>query len=82
MTTQIRSITIPNTTDLMKFKLIDDPNGLIFDPEDPDQFIKIRYMNEFGTQACIAKYGKSTRRVYESYGLVYPGEPIYNPDLP
>jgi hypothetical protein len=82
MTTQIRTITIQNTDDLDRAKLLDDPQGIIFDSEDPDQFVKSKYMFKYGRLACISKYGKSTKRVYESLGLNYPGDPIPNPDLP
>jgi hypothetical protein len=82
MTVKIRTYTFQNTDDLDRARLIDNPEGLIFDPEDPEQFTKVRYFKKHGAMACIAKYGKSTQRIYESYGLVYPGEPVYNPNLP
>jgi hypothetical protein len=82
MPIKIRSIVIQNTDDIDRSILIDNPEGIIFDPDDPDQFTKVFYFKKHGAKACIEKYGKSTRRIYEHYGLEYPGDPIYNSELP
>jgi hypothetical protein len=82
MTVEIRTYNFQNTDDLDRSILIDNPEGIIYDSEDPDQFNKVRYWKKHGAVASIAKYGKSTRRIYEKLGLVYPGDPVFNPNLP
>jgi hypothetical protein len=68
---------IPDSDDMMRNTLLLDRDGVIFDNEEPDdiQFGKVRYFFKHGAQAYIVKYGRSSKRIYESLGLDYPGDP-------